>query len=140
MAESVEKNKIRRLQKFVRRLQRLEEGQKKKWLIGLTAVAMLLFIGLWLIYLTTIGLPNIAVKTKTAAPAEIPAQQQEESLWKIFQRGWQEISSQAKENFGKAENLISEQIEKSNEIILNNSTSALTTATTTANATTTQSR
>lgn len=60
MAETVEKSKIRRLKEFIRRLRRLENSQKKKWLIGLTTLAMIIFIGLWLIYITTIGLPTIA--------------------------------------------------------------------------------
>lgn len=138
MAE-VLKNKIRKINEFIRRLQRLDNSEKKKWLIGLTTLAMLIFIGLWGIYLNTVGLPTITRPKPIAAAPVAPAQPAEESFWQIFQRGWQEVSEQVKNTIGQAEKAIGEQVAKSNEIILNNSTSAPTLiATTTVNATATQ--
>lgn len=113
--------KIQRFKEFVRRLQRLEDHKKKQWMIGLTALAMTIFVGLWLIYITTFGLPKIAQPEQAAK--EAPAAGAEESFFETFQRGWKEISSQIGKTFRQTENLINDQIAKSNEIILNNSTS-----------------
>jgi len=138
MAETVNpKNKIQKLKEFIQRLQRLEDGQKKKWLIGLTVIVMIAIIGLWLIYLATVGLPAIAPKNKKSAE-NAAAAPKEDSSWEILKRGWKEISNQAGENFKKAGNLINEQIEKSNEIILNNNATSSATTTAIITATTTQ--
>lgn len=130
MAQTVNaiKNFCRRLKEFVRRLQRLEDGQKKKWLISLAAVTMIFFIGLWLIYIDVAGLPKFESEKK-AVESGI-AEETEESFWKIIGRGWREISGQTREGFGDIKELIDEQIEKSNEIILNNNTSGIATTTT----------
>ena len=121
MAETL-KNKIRKLNEFIRRLQRLDNRSKKKWLIGLTAAAMAIFIGIWLLYLTAFGLPKIA--SPKPAEKENGPTIKEESFLEIFQRGWREINGQISDAFQKTEKIINEQVAKSNEIILNNSTSA----------------
>lgn len=130
MAESVIekiKEKIQRSKEFIHRLQRLEDKRKKRWLIGLTTIAMILFFALWITYIDFVGLPAIAVKTKTITTTTEPSAAQEESFLKIFQRGWKEIGGQINNNVTKAKELINEQVAKTNEIDFNNNNTASTT-------------
>ncbi|MDP1706396.1 MAG: hypothetical protein Q8L36_01075 [bacterium] len=120
------KEKIQRSKEFIRRLQRLEDKEKKRWLIGSTAIAMILFFSLWITYIDFVGLPTIAVKTKIIATTTEPAVAQEESFIKIFQRGWKEISGQINNNITKTKELINEQVAKTNEIDFNNNTASTT--------------
>lgn len=125
------KERIRRSKEFIRRLQRLEDKEKKRWLVGLTAIAMILFFALWITYIDFVGLPAIAVKTKTIATTTEPSAAQEESFIKIFQRGWKEIGGQINDNITKAKELINEQVAKTNEIDFNNNTASTTDISTT---------
>lgn len=121
------KEKIRRSKEFVHRLQRLEDKEKKRWLIGLTAIAMILFFALWITYIDFVGLPTIVPKNKNVAAKTEPAEVQQESLIKIFQRGWKEIGGQINDNINKTKELINEQVAKTNEIDFNKNNTASTT-------------
>ncbi len=128
----------RRIKLFVHRLQRLEDAKKKSWLISLTALAMILFFSIWIVYINNFGLPRIAPvpapEKEMSGKASNPAS---ESFWETFSRGWQQIADQTKKGTKEIRSLIQDQVEKTNEINFNNETTALPIATSTINATTT---
>lgn len=97
---------FKKLKVFLKKIQNSDEATKKRWLIGATAVSMILVIGLWTIYI------NSAIKF---APES--AKNQEEPIigfWQIFKNGSMVILNSIKEN---VKNIISE-ITKSRTITI----------------------
>lgn len=111
----------------IKRIQRADEKTKKRWLIGLTASAMILIIGLWLIFLNNFSLPTIApvadsptTSSVAAAQPARPAGGKEDSIWQTFKRGLNEIIQNAKDQISAAKNSLEEQLQKNNETIIEN--------------------
>lgn len=93
-----------RLKNFLRRIQNSDEATKKKWLIGASAVSMILVVGLWLIYIQS----TIKVITN---------QTEEESVigfWQVLKNGLRVIFHSIKDNI---KTIISE-INKSRTIVV----------------------
>lgn len=116
MPEGLEKTK-----KFLRELQRSDRQRKKRWLVGLTAVTMALVLLLWSVYINATGLPALAQK-----PAASPAAEGR-STWEVFRKGLSEIFTDAKEQLELSKNLIQGQIQKTNEIVIDATSTATTT-------------
>jgi len=71
------------------KIQNSDEAVKKRWLIGATAVAAILVIGLWLIYLNSAGSPSIDT-SENQGPAT--------SFWSILKNGLTIIADSIKES------------------------------------------
>ncbi|KKU91604.1 MAG: hypothetical protein UY23_C0001G0210 [Candidatus Jorgensenbacteria bacterium GW2011_GWA1_48_11] len=72
---------------YLRELQRAPDRRKKRWLVISSAAAMLLVLGLWMIYLN-MTLPTLPKTTDNAPnPAPTSSQNQKESFFQIFGRG-----------------------------------------------------
>ncbi len=66
------------IRELLKEIQNSDEATKKRWLIGVTAVSMVLIIGLWLVYI------KFTVESFTSS-----AQGQESvvGFWQIFKNG-----------------------------------------------------
>lgn len=100
--------------KFLRELQRSDKTRKKRWLIAFTAFSMIVVLALWLVYINVLGIPSTVVKTP--APK---AENSLESVWGTFKRGLSEIFSNVKSQLETSKNLIENQFQKTNEVIIN---------------------
>ncbi len=69
------------LKDFIRELRRLDESAKKRWLVGLSAVSIILVIIIWAMYL------NATIRAVND-PTVIP----QPSAWDIFKTGFQVLS------------------------------------------------
>lgn len=65
------------LRNFIEKLQNSDESVKTRWLIGLSAVAMVIVVSLWLVYL------NYSIKTADNSEN----QKSEIEFWGIFKTG-----------------------------------------------------
>lgn len=72
---------------FLNNIQNSNETTKRRWLIGATAVSMVLVIGLWLIY----------VKSTVVFPAG-ESQEATTGFWQIFKNGLVVVFNSIKEN------------------------------------------
>lgn len=94
-----EKSLARKFGKGLRRIQRADDGTKKRWLVASSTVSMVAIIALWVVYLN-MTLPAIAgSETKEARE---PAS--EEGIGSVMGRGWQKLKedfSETYENFKK---------------------------------------
>ncbi|MEK7464550.1 MAG: hypothetical protein AAB617_02105 [Patescibacteria group bacterium] len=71
----------------LRKIQRADDGVKKKYLIVLCSICMLFIIGLWAIYLN-LNIPSlIPIKEKASV------ENNENSFWATLSRGSREIAS-----------------------------------------------
>lgn len=102
-----------------RKIQRAEEKIKKRWLVGLTASAMLIIIGLWLIFINNFSLPNIAPANQTAT-SSVPTAQKQDSIWQTFKRGLNETIKNIKEQINFSKKYLEEQLQKNNETFIEN--------------------
>jgi len=88
---------LENFKKTIQNIQTAEDSKKKRWLFILSALAMILVIGVWTIYLNKIivnlGPAETEKKTSQQQSIQIP----EESSWQIFIAGLKTISSQIKE-------------------------------------------
>lgn len=66
------------IRELLKKIQNSDEATKKRWLIGATAVSMVLIIGLWLVYIKF-----------TVEPFTSSAQERESVVrfWQIFKNG-----------------------------------------------------
>ena len=107
---------LKGVKKKIKTLQRADEKSKKIWLVGMTAISMILVIGLWLFY-QNLTLPK---------PAKISSHetniQTKENPWNTFMAGFQTLSREFSEKFGEIKNgvdqqfdTIKDQLEKTNE-------------------------
>ncbi len=76
-------------QRYLRELRRAPEPRKRRWLIVSSTLAMLLVLGLWVIYLnlTLPTLPPVSANATTTEPATTGSQG--ESFFETFGRGLQ---------------------------------------------------
>jgi len=72
------------LKKFIVNLQKADEARKKRWLFILSALAIIVVVGGWVIYINK-SVVNLEI-TKTT----------EQSSWQVFQTGLKTIISQIK--------------------------------------------
>jgi Tfp pilus assembly protein PilO len=72
------------LKKFIVNLQKADEARKKRWLFILSALAIIVVVGGWVIYINK-SVANLEI-TKTT----------EQSSWQVFQTGLKTIISQIK--------------------------------------------
>lgn len=89
MFESL-KNKLKRIQES-------DEATKKKWLVAMSAISMIIVIGLWLAYM------NYSIKTVDKNLAETKMEKSETDFWEVFKKGLSVIGNSAKDkikNFG----------------------------------------
>ncbi len=88
---------LKNLKKILQNIQAADETEKKHWLFILSAIAMILVIGFWAIYLNK----TIANSGQTAAtePAndQLSVQTPKESPWQVFLTGFKTIVGQIKE-------------------------------------------
>ena len=73
----------RKLNKFIGKIQNSDEATKKRWLIVSSAIAMVLVISLWLVYI------NWTIKS---VGDNIEKQNLEPGFWQIFKTGLNMIS------------------------------------------------
>jgi hypothetical protein len=74
---------------FLNKIQNSNEAVKKRWLIGATAVSMILVVSFWLIYMqSTIQFSN----------NNIEKQESGVGFWQIFKNGLAIFSNSIKEN------------------------------------------
>jgi len=84
---------FKNLKNFIQNLQAAEETKKKRWLFLLSAIAMILIIGSWSVYLN-----KTIVNLGPAEPNNQPAAKiSKESPWQVFLTGFKTIISQIKE-------------------------------------------
>lgn len=82
------------LKNFIKNLQAAKETTKRRWLFVLSAVAMILVIGSWTLYLNR-TIVNLGETEKNSSPTKIS----QESSWQVFLTGLKMIASQIKEKF-----------------------------------------
>lgn len=88
---------LKNLKKILQNIQTADETKKKSWLFILTAIAMILIIGSWVIYLNkTIANSGQAAKTEST-DNQSPIQTSKESSWRVFLAGFKTIIGQIKE-------------------------------------------
>ncbi len=74
--------------KFLENIQNSDETTKKRWLIGMTAVSMIIIVSLWLIYMkSTLGIVSRPENQETSV-----------GFWQIFKNGLSIVSNSIKEN------------------------------------------
>lgn len=86
---------FKNLKKYLSKIQNSDEATKKRWLIASSAVAMILVIGLWLIYI------NWTIKS---IGDNIEKQNAEPGFWQIFKTGLKVVCKSAWNNI---ENIVS---------------------------------
>ncbi|MDP3015351.1 MAG: hypothetical protein Q8N28_03020 [bacterium] len=69
---------FKKLNKFIGKIQNSDEATKKRWLIVSSAIAMVLVISLWLVYI------NWTIK---AVGDNVGKQDMEPGFWQIFKTG-----------------------------------------------------
>lgn len=107
----------------LKRIQRADEKIKKRWLIGLTSGAMIIIIGLWLIFINVSDIPVRSVANPKTAPS---VNQKQNSVWQTFKLGFNKIVQDTKEKLNFAKQELKEQIQKNNEIVIENQNLSLT--------------
>lgn len=86
-----------KLKNKLKQIQESDEATKKKWLIIMTAAAMVIVIGLWLVYI------NYSIKSVDNDIAEINLEKSETAFLEVFKKGLSVVGSSVKEkikNFG----------------------------------------
>jgi hypothetical protein len=120
---------LEKIRRFLRTLQRSDEARKKRWLKIFTGAAMVIVLSLWLVYINVSGVPALVQSPKA------PAKSSGESVLEIFRRGLNEIFSSVKSQLDMSKKTLQEQLQKTNELVIENATS---TATSTVTSTETQ--
>jgi hypothetical protein len=100
---------FKRLKTLLRRIQNSDEAIKKRWLVGATAISMILIIGLWL------GYVNSTIKS-----AGDDDQNRESSIgfWQVFRNGLSVIYKSIYESIKESVKSIILEITKSRTIII----------------------
>lgn len=76
---------------FIEKLRNSDESAKMRWLIGLSAVAMVVIVSFWLVFL------NYSIKTAGSSEN----QKSEIGFWRIFKAGLKVAGSSIKNNIKK---------------------------------------
>ena len=80
---------FKKLKIFLQKIQNSDEATKKRWLIGATAISMILVIGLWLVYIQS---------TVKSIGNNIENQESTVGFWQIFKNGLVVVFNLVKEN------------------------------------------
>ncbi|NCO15186.1 hypothetical protein COW77_00195 [Candidatus Wolfebacteria bacterium CG18_big_fil_WC_8_21_14_2_50_39_7] len=80
---------FKKLKIFLQKIQNSDEATKKRWLIGATAISMILVIGLWLVYIQS---------TVKSIGNNIENQESTVGFWQIFKNGLVVVFNSVKEN------------------------------------------
>ncbi len=80
---------FKKLKVFLQKIQNSDENIKKRWLIGATAISMVLVISLWLVYVQS---------TVKSISNNIKDQESTIGFWQIFKNGLVVIFNSVKEN------------------------------------------
>lgn len=80
---------FKKLKVFLQKIQNSDEATKKRWLIGATAISMILVIGLWLVYIQS---------TVKSIGNNIEDQESTVGFWQIFKNGSVVVFNSIKEN------------------------------------------
>jgi len=80
---------FKKLKIFLQKIQNSDEATKKRWLIGATAISMILVIGLWLVYIQS---------TVKSIGNNIEKQESTVGFWQIFKNGLVVVFNSVKEN------------------------------------------
>lgn len=107
--------KLDRIRRFLKELQRSDNVRKKRWLIGATVFSMLVVLILWFVYINSVGVPSLIPES---ARQKQQLESEDESTWQIFKRGLGEVFEDAKDQFETSRKLIEEQLQKTNELII----------------------
>lgn len=73
------------LKKFIENLQAADEARKKRWLFVLSAIMMIVVVGVWTLYIRK-SMPNLKINEEIS----------KESSWQVFRTGLETIISQIK--------------------------------------------
>lgn len=84
------------LKKIIQNIQTAEESKKKRWLIILSAIAMILVIGSWVAYLNK-TIVNLNPAGSTQENNQSPVQISKESPWQTFLTGLKTVTGQINE-------------------------------------------
>lgn len=124
---------LEKIRRFLRTLQRSDEARKKRWLKIFTSIAIVIVLSLWLVYINVSGVPALV------QPPKVSVKDSNESVLDTFRRGLSEIFSSAKSQLDMSKNILQEQLQKTNELVIENVTSTATsTVTSTVTSTETQ--
>ena len=96
------------LKNFIKNIQNSDEAVKKRWLIGLSAVSIILVIGLWLMSFNFTAEKITAAEQKSA----------EVGFWQIFKTGLTITVGSALENVEKLFSKIADEIKKQKVITI----------------------
>lgn len=107
--------KLEKIKRFLKELQRSNNSRKKRWLIGTTIFSMLFVLGLWFVYINTVGIPSLV--PENVRQAQTP-EDSTESVWQIFKRGLNKIFKDVEEQLKISKELIEKQLQKTNELII----------------------
>ena len=80
---------FKNLKTFLQKIQNSDEATKKRWLIGATAISMILVISLWLVYIQS---------TVKSIGDNIKDQESTIGFWQIFKNGLVIVFNSVKEN------------------------------------------
>ena len=75
----------------LKQIQESNEATKKKWLIIMTAVAIIIIISLWLVYI------NYSIKSVNNGSMAVEAEKSETGFLEIFKKGLGVVGNSAKE-------------------------------------------
>ena len=114
------KNFLKNVTAFVRELQRSDDARKKRWLYGSAAVAIIVVVGLWALYLNITTLSS-----KRGESAKVVSGR--ESFFRVFARGLGVIGAGFGEkgevlagNLSRGIDSLKEQTKKANELEIKN--------------------
>ncbi|MFA5084108.1 MAG: hypothetical protein WC475_01835 [Candidatus Paceibacterota bacterium] len=92
---------LKNLKEFLQNIQAADETKKKRWLFIFSAIAMILVVGFWAVYLNK-TIANSGQTAATEPSSQSSAQTPKESAWRIFLSGFKTIVGQMKELFTAA--------------------------------------
>jgi predicted PurR-regulated permease PerM len=113
---------LKKIKQFFWVLQRSDERTKKFWLKIFTVLAMMIVIFFWFVYINAYGLPSLVPASEKSQVKDSPP----ESISEVFRRGLNEIFSQVKNQLDLSKEILQKQIQKTNELVIENTTSTST--------------
>lgn len=113
----------RKIKSYVKKLQRGDDKTKKRWLIGTSAVSMVLIVALWFVYLN-LSLPQLASEKEVSGETKEPPK---EGFFDTMSRGmkntrdefdkqWKNFKDDLNKNLG----VLKERFQESNAFSLEN--------------------
>jgi len=109
---------LKKISQFLRAIQRADEKRKKRWLKIFTGLTMMIVLLLWFVYINFYSLPALQSSSKDQTKNSL--NNKDESVSEIFKRGLNEIFSQIRSQLDMSKEILRKQIQKTNELIIEN--------------------